>query len=251
MSDLQVQIENLMEKRLSVDKHGDLRLLQEVGRIFPDYTEQMMFVLDYVSSCVAHRKAGWLPYYPWTFDIARNYENDINHLDTKLSQFYRAKWGLIRDEILGKLEIYDIEQEAKSALREALVAHDQKLYRCVCRLLPTEIERLVRHQKNLDQWEKIKTADIQNEMFKDITKEDLFTLNPHGVEYFIYAAGYFYAPVSPQNLQKFKNLYQNIPNRHASLHGNITYSTFKNSVNMILLTYATFTFFHEKRRQKN
>lgn len=251
MSDLQIQIENLLEKKLSVDKNGDLRLLQEVERTFPDNSEQILFVLDYVSSCIAHRKAGWLPYFPWTHDIARNCENDTNLLDAKLSQFYRAKWGLIRDEILGKLEIYDIEQEAISALREALIAHDQNLYRCVCRLLPTEIERLVRHQRNLDQWEKIKTADIQDEMFKDITKEDLITHNPHGVEYIIYAAGYFYAPVSPQNLQKYKILYQNIPNRHASLHGNITYSTFKNSVNMILLTYATFNFFHEKRRQKN
>lgn len=247
MSDLQIQLENLIEKKLSSDKYVESQIFQEVEREFPDCKEQVMFILDYVSSCKAHRSLGWLPYYPQTFELAKRCGNNIRLLDTELSNFYSRKWHWIREEILSDLENYCIAKEAKLTLEEALIAHDKNLYRCVCRVLPPEIERLIRYQRNLDQWEIIKTSDIQDEILKDMTRENFLTFNPHGVEYILYVLGYFYRAASKKNLKKYKVLYQSIPNRHAALHGNITYSSFKTSVNMILLTYATFTYFHNKQ----
>ena len=42
-----------------------------------------------------------------------------------------------------RLGDYHIDEEARAAFREAFAAHDAGLYRCVCRLLFPEIERMI------------------------------------------------------------------------------------------------------------
>ena len=52
---------------------------------------------------------------------------------------------------------------------------------------------------------------------------------------------HMFRPVPPSKLNEFNM--NSVPNRHASLHGLVQYSTYKHSMNMIIMTDYVFQLF--------
>src|ERR1051325_6899853 len=140
------QIASALSKAL--DKHG--KDLERVGtglsRLFnhPDFRRTIEELTKSTRHSDALNDTGWLPHYTTPFDLIEKHAEEPDTLDRTIADHYIENWDGIHSEILTRVESYDINDETKETMREALDAHGAKLYRCVCRVLFPEIERVVR-----------------------------------------------------------------------------------------------------------
>ena len=105
-------------------------------------------------------KSGWLPHHSTPFELVDACNGDSEALRRRLRQFYEERWPEIRQEIETRLVAYELDDEAKATFREALDAHESGLYRCVCRLLPPELERIARIELHDGKTTKISSQPI-------------------------------------------------------------------------------------------
>ncbi len=171
----------------------------------------------------ALNEVGWLPYHTAPFQLVDECGDDLDLLDRRFSEYYRTGWSEIRDDMESRLEDYHIDHEAMETFREALSAHEAGLYRCVCRVLFPEIERTIGagfRSKRL--MEKLTgTGDLADYAFRELFGYVLFgRLVKH-----VYESG------TRESLER-----DPVPNRHAAMHGLVSYSTHKHSMNMLILT---------------
>lgn len=89
-------------------------------------------------------KTGWVPHYTTPFRYVAERDKDIETIRSEVLNYYTHNWQKVRSNIQLRLSDYRIDAEAKATLCEALDAHEAGLYRCVCRVLFPEIERLLR-----------------------------------------------------------------------------------------------------------
>ena len=91
-------------------------------------------------------QSGWLPHYSLPDDLyevsRRNLDDwddvtdeDLARISDTILDFYREHWAEIRPIIQANIEQYAPDQESIDAEVEALDAHEQGLYRCVCSVL--------------------------------------------------------------------------------------------------------------------
>ena len=198
-------------------------------------------------------KAGWVPHYTNPGDIEELGE-DVEAIQCRLLKYYEENWQSVRTEIELRLAEYRIDEEAKATFDEALSAHEAGLYRCVCRVLFPEIERLLRTQ--------VPTGGM-NEVIEQVINESpsLAEWAPNGLREFaifellvkslkeyegIYAKhermeGPHRSPLYGlfvnvwTDEQKDQVRRDPVPNRHAAMHGLVVYSSPLNSLNMIFV----------------
>lgn len=173
----------------------------------------------------ALNEVGWLPYHSAPFHYVEDCGDDLDLLDRRFSEYYRAGWSEIRDDMASRLEDYRVDDEAKATFREALSAHESGLYRCVCRVLFPEIERMVgaglRSKRLLEKL--TGTGDLADLAFRERFGYVLFgRLVDHAYE----------------NVKANRTRFEQdpVPNRNAAMHGLVSYSTHKHSMNMLILT---------------
>ena len=171
----------------------------------------------------ALNEVGWLPYHTAPFQLVDECGDDLGLLDRRFSEYYRTRWTEIRADMESRLDDYQIDDEARETFREALVAHEAGLYRCVCRVLFPEIERTIgagfRSKRLIEKL--TGTGDLADYAFRELFGYVLFgRLVKH-----VYESG------TRESLER-----DPVPNRHAAIHGLVSYSTHKHSMNMLILT---------------
>ena len=93
----------------------------------------------------AREETGWLPYRTVPFiQYFNECGGDTRALAARVSNYYENHELAIVKDIESRLAGYDVDEEAKATLHEALLAHKQGLFRCSCRVLLPEIERVIR-----------------------------------------------------------------------------------------------------------
>ena len=204
-------------------------------------------------------KAGWLPHYTTPFDCIAECGDDIEAIRSRLLQYYESNWQDVRLQIESRLSDYKIDAEAKATFREALDAHEAGLYRCVCRVLFPEIERVFRTELFNGKIGRITYEEFIKKLVDDEKKSiDAFILEGlYDLSIFGHVTKAFREkdkkkrkeePVSESDELIFglftdvksekhrECLKQNpVPNRHAAIHGLVAYSSQQNSLNMIFL----------------
>ena len=108
-----------------------------------------------------------------------------------------------------------------------LEAHEAGLYRCVVRVIFPEIERILQkgrfsYKEMVEGW--VNTHDDLSDLLKEKWHSALLGM----------LINHVYKNVPDSELQNFRE--NHCPNRHAALHGLVIYSTFKHSMNMIIIT---------------
>lgn len=197
------------------------------------------------------RKAGWIPHYTTPFDLIAKIGEDLDAVRNQLLHYYGSNWKEIRQTIEARLADYQIDEEAKATMREALDAHEAGLYRCVCRVLFPEIERVFRTklpdgQTGHIRYEKLvrNLVDDEEKSLGDFMSEGLYELDIFGhltkhlrdedeseSSKFVY--GVFQRVGNEEDRERLK---QNpVPNRHAAIHGFVTYDSPQNSLNAIFI----------------
>lgn len=185
-------------------------------------------------------KLGWFPSIVTPFEIMHSTLDDSD-ADAAIARFFTERWVDVREAILAHIAPLNIDDDAKAAIREALDAHEARLYRCVPPLMFAEIERVTRSYIPDEDWKHIK--DHLNPAIDNIGALG-FIINGHfslaNIEFF---KGYIYETVTTDNLDKWRG----IPNRHATMHGRVVYKTQKESLNAIAIALTAFAVISDNR----
>ena len=185
-------------------------------------------------------KAGWLPHYTTPFALIGDTiaETELSEI---LERYYKAAWPEVSSAFRSRMTGLDIDDEAKATFEEALQAHEAGLYRSVVRTLFPEIERVARTELldgtlgPIASLGLVRRAAGQRLAFSE--------LEPVGG-----------GPVFAQFGRMSRHLYDvvrttddvirmscdPVPNRHAALHGLVTYRSFQNSLNALMMAEFMF-----------
>ncbi len=178
-------------------------------------------------------KAGWLPHETAPFHLLE--EASDENLSSSLHDYYLENWQTIKQGFLKTVPEYSIDDEAKATFIEALEAHTNGLYRVAPRLLFPEIERVTRNEFNEDFFKGVarqrRLKDAAGRLLPYEFKPGAF----YGTELYIRLSEHLYEDVN--DYEKLERCARDpVPNRHASLHGLVIYSTMQNSLNALIMT---------------
>ncbi len=176
--------------------------------------------------------SGWLPYYSELIERVVEHKGDAISLDKIISSYYTEHWEEIRKDIESRMETYEIDAEAKETIHEVFSAHESESYRSVCRTLFPEIERMIRRNYFNDVGQ-IKTREIIRKLAELLTEDEIFSRQGFCLVTIGRHIEHMYAHVDDDKRGRFKE--HAIPNRHATVHGLVSYSTHKHSMNMIIM----------------
>ena len=214
---------------------------------------------------------GWVPNSTTPFDLVEKSGDDETALRDALLAHYEDNWHEVRGKLEASVLSRDIDREAKDVFREALDAHERKLYRCVVRLLFPEFERLFRqalfdgkagqilYRKIIEELTEKSGLDISHFMFAGIRVLPLFGYLADGMEKPhtssdpsngpspAYTPG-LYIGVNEKNIEHAK--LSPIPTRHAVAHSLVIYSSAQNSLNAIFIADYVFSIISELSRKK-
>ena len=171
-------------------------------------------------------------------------EAEFEAFGDRLDAYYRAHGMDIVRDVASRVASFDVDDEAKATLREALCAHEHELYRASCRVLLPEIERVIR-----EDWLGIKGVQT-------LTQKDLLALSEHidlGD-----LAGEFGDVVRLGGISDAFARFETLespglaPNRHAATHGWAVYDSARDSLNTIICAdyvYRVATALKERQRR--
>ena len=178
-------------------------------------------------------EVGWLPHPSVPYRLVKGCGDDRALLDARIADYYRSRWTDIRDEMESGLAEYHIDDEARATFREAITAHESGLYRCICRSLFPEIERMIGAGPRVGSKKMLRKLTESGDP-TDRELRELFDwvmlqrLRTHAYE----------RVITDDEVARFER--DPVPNRHAAIHGRVAYSTHKHSMNMLILTDYVF-----------
>ncbi|WP_174298624.1 hypothetical protein [Sphingomonas bacterium] len=182
--------------------------------------------------------AGWLPHETTPFNLVRAH-NDADTLNRAMEAYYSANWADVAAHFLRRLDTQCVDDEAKDLFRECLTAHGAKLYRMAALALFPEIERVVRIEIG---WgaEQTSTSQIElRDVIGGLTPIEMQTPGWYGLHLAGKLDEHLYAKVRTP-AQRRAAEQDPVPNRHAALHGYVTYASARSSFNMLVM--ADFVF---------
>ena len=236
-------VQPLMQRLSDVFEQWETTLqpfFQELEPVFQGFASLAEMAAPHVQKFVRYHKivekfdaTGWLPYHLAPVDYVENYEGDTIHLERILSEYYVTQWPKIRKDIESRFGDYHIDDEARDSFREAFSAHEHENYRCVCRVLFPEIERMIRLNLFNDVG-RIQTSEMLGKLIGERPLEDFISQEAFSLVLFGRLARHLYEQVNDEERNKFEQNF--VPNRHAAMHGLASYSTHKHSMNMIIMT---------------
>ncbi|MGI4880725.1 MAG: hypothetical protein ACRYG4_24945 [Janthinobacterium lividum] len=205
-----------------------------------------------VSSC------GWLPHETMPFNEIDIAQASPEEVDALVEAHYRHNWASIENTIAHSVDGYDIDDEAKATYREALTAHGLGLFRVSPRLLFPEIERVVSVELYGGEHEAVPATGGRKRPITSMKelREEIQQMPAGDVLAYAFATelmerldAHLYEHVGddPGNLARFAS--DPVPNRHAALHGLVTYRSRKTSLNALIMADFIFHIVSRMKRQ--
>ena len=168
--------------------------------------------------------------------IAENQRNPA--FNEVLIDYYRGNWRTVRQSIELRLDTYLVDNEAKAAFRECLDAHENRLYRLVCRSSFPEVERIIRVEIYHNNVGWFSVEKLLKQHFDNLPVS-VFPNSKFGFAGYRQFTEHLYAQVrSEDDRQRFVD--HQVPNRHASIHGLLSYSSEQSSLNSIFVAEYVF-----------
>jgi hypothetical protein len=163
---------------------------------------------------------------------------DYDGLKAKLYDHYSNQWSDVRVRIRDRVAGFNIDQEAKDALAEALEAHGNGHYRSECRLLLPEIERVARVELRNNALGVLHVDNVIGDEAGLLPLGHTETPGYYALGLFRRLTEHIYIKVDAANRAKLEQ--DPVPNRHAAIHGLVIYNSFWNSLNVIFMTDYAF-----------
>lgn len=183
--------------------------------------------------------AGWLPHNSTPFDLVALTQTP-HDVDRVLTDFYRDRWDEIEDALRVRVRNLAVDDETKATFGEALVAHRLGLFRVNARLLFPEIERSVRTELSWGLTTPITSQKELREAVAHLDPMQMRTPGWYGLRLYRKLTDHLYGHLkTPADLAAAK--LDPVPNRHATVHGLISYSDARSSMNMLIMADFVFT----------
>lgn len=177
--------------------------------------------------------AGWLPHYTTPFELLDQAAEPAAHAAV-IETYYAEHWDDVEQQIRATVDEYEFDTELKDTFSEALHAHRHGLYRSVVRLLFPEIERVASVEFYDGKSPPASLTDLRQTV-AELPVGDILSFD-FGLDLFKLVERHLYEKVGndPKTRERFAD--DPVPNRHAALHGLVTYSTAKHSLNAVIMT---------------
>ena len=183
------------------------------------------------------QNSGWFPHHTFpTHLLADNDDDTVT--DEIILSYYHDNWSRVRQEIEEDLSTYLINDDSKEALRQALIAHENGLYLLVCPGLFAEVERAVRVCLYGN---RVGGISVVSQLEDNLNRLPISALPDRSLGFvgFNQLTNHLYESIRTDADRK---LFSDsaVPNRHAAIHGLLTYSSEKNSLNAIFIAVYVF-----------
>lgn len=196
--------------------------------------EQFRRVEELERHCERLERAGWLPHRTSPLHLFIEKELGEDEIDRRVKAFYESEWGKVSTSLRKGIETCDLDQEAKDCFFEALVAHGAGLYRCAPRLLFPEIERVARVELHDGALDKMASQNRLIEAIGDLTPRDMATTGVSGLRFYKKLTEHLYLHLKDAERVAIAAA-DPVPNRHAVVHGVVSYTSAKSSINAVLV----------------
>lgn len=178
--------------------------------------------------------AGWLPHFTTPFDALDDLEDEADAGEL-LDAHYREAWPEVSEALTSHVESYAVDDEARAVFAEALDCHEAGAYRAVSRLVFPEIERLATaafpEAGGKQGGPVVALRAYAAELYLDQTEPG----GAVGGELFRRLDEHLYQSVhTPAEVERAR--LDQVPMRHAALHGRVPYNSFRNSLNALIMT---------------
>ena len=182
-------------------------------------------------------RTGWFPHSTFpTHLLTQGY--DDAYLDEAVLAHYHVNWAIVRQTIEEELSQCHVDDDAKEALCQALIAHEEGLYRLVPPSLFPVIERAVRVCLYDD---RVGNVSVKKDLETSLGNLPLSVL-PYGALGFVgysHLSRHLYESIHTDS-DRERFLVAPVPNRHAAIHGLVVYSSEKSSLNAIFVAMYVF-----------
>jgi hypothetical protein len=188
---------------------------------------------------------GWLPHATTPFDRIDVDGQDASVVAALIARHYADRWDDVAATFRDSLARYDIDAEAKATFDEALRAHSAGLYRTVPRLLFPEIERVAsvefyegKHEIPRENGKgKVGITSLPGirREASNLPAGDVLAYD-FGMDLFQKLEAHLYEKVGEEPERIAEIAADPLPNRHAALHGIVSYTSAQNSINMLIMT---------------
>lgn len=179
-------------------------------------------------------RIGWLPHDTSPFDLIDDSISD-EQLGLKVEARYRSEWPRISTRLIANIERCSIDDDAKATFAEAVTAHGAGLFRCAPRLLYPEVERVVREEFHGGDLKTITSQHAFQKALGGLVPSELASNGMIGLRLYKKLVDRLYTNLKTQEAIEQASA-DPTPNRHAALHGLITYKTIQASFNAIAMT---------------
>lgn len=182
---------------------------------------------------------GWLPHAVIPFEKVEFELKAGRDVSVFMSDLMADDWPRISREFETRVSAYNIDPDAKAAFSESLIVHGIGGFRSVPRLLFPEFERLGADEFHNGQHQKIASLRELRKAFRCLPAGAIFQFE-NGYSIWRKIEQHVYERCeSAEQIKAAKS--DPVPNRHACLHGIVTYDSMKSSYNSIVLADL---FFH-------
>lgn len=177
-------------------------------------------------------QAGWLPHRALPPELVLDARN-ILEADELLGGFFHSHWPEIENVLRQSNRAAAIDDEAKEAFEECLQAHRLGLYRVSPALLFPHIERVAREALLPNALGGNPAARLSNAV-GELGPSEFTMPGVSGVRLYAKLADHLYKQV--RTLDEVATARTDaVPNRHAVLHGRVSYTSEKSSLNMLIM----------------
>lgn len=176
---------------------------------------------------------GWLPHSSTPYEQI-NAQLPREEMDRILEKHYLDNWAEAEKVFISNLNSYSVDDETKETVTEGLRAHSLGLFRVAPRLLFPEIERVARTKLHGGEYTTITSQKTLQEAAGELGLNEFSTPGMYGLALYRKLISHLYAKTDTEE-RRTAALADPVPNRHATLHGIVNYSTAKSSVNMLIM----------------
>lgn len=209
-------------------------VFQALDEQLSPFRETLSWVVKETAKCERLEEAGWLPHWSSPFEALEATALDAEAVHALVADHYRSEWPSLAAEFDRRGQGYSIDDEAKAAFREGLVAHGTGLFRCAPRLLFPELERVARSALHGGALDRVASQARLREAIGSLTPADLSDSGVYGLRLYGKLTEHLYENVK-DDAALARVQADPVPNRHAAVHGLVAYNSAKSSMNAIIM----------------